>query len=376
MQLFSRCYDTRLTGCQIRHICYFVVSGPVVCETFLIYFVLVLTRSRSVRHNDDTVVYKQKHLSFISISDRTPSLFPRLPRGHSTQEQNSYSHISLPPTPFPTPLPNPSLSRQGTADAEMKVSAEDPQLPKAPAAEDPQLPKAPTAEDPQLPKAPTAEDPQLPKASSDEDPQLPKASSDEDPQLPKASSDEDPQLPKASSDEDPQLPKAPTAEDPQLPKAPSAEDPQLPKAPTAEDRRTVTADWYVYHCLPKVFEVWCQRRPKTGLRVLFLHDNASAHTAAITVVFLDENQVQLLPHPPYPPDLSPCDFFLLPEMKKRLKSTHLRASKMHVKRSRGLLKSYPNQPRYRSGPSGFTAWQSAYLLKEGFLAKLESFFVW
>ena len=104
MQLFSRCYDTRLTGCQIRHICYFVVSGPVVCETFLIYFVLVLTRSRSVRHNDDTVVYKQKHLSFISISDRTPSLFPRLPRGHSTQEQNSYSHISLPPTPIPIPI--------------------------------------------------------------------------------------------------------------------------------------------------------------------------------------------------------------------------------------------------------------------------------
>ena len=38
-----------------------------------------------------------------------------------------------------------------------------------------------------------------------------------------------------------------------------------------EDRREVTANWYVHHCLPKVFKVWCQRRSKTGLRGLFLH---------------------------------------------------------------------------------------------------------
>ena len=29
----------------------------------------------------------------------------------------------------------------------------------------------------------------------------------------------------------------------------------------------------------------------------------------------------LLPHPPYSPDLSPCDLFLSPEVKKRLKGT-------------------------------------------------------
>ena len=56
-----------------------------------------------------------------------------------------------------------------------------------------------------------------------------------------------------------------------------------------EDRRTVTADWYVHNCHPKVFEVWRQRRPKTGLCGLFLlHDNASAHTVATTVDFLNE----------------------------------------------------------------------------------------
>ena len=67
-----------------------------------------------------------------------------------------------------------------------------------------------------------------------------------------------------------------------------------------EDRQTLPADPYVRHCLPKVLDNWCQRRPKTGLRGLFLHrDNASAHTAATMVDFLKESEEQLLPHPPY-----------------------------------------------------------------------------
>ena len=52
-----------------------------------------------------------------------------------------------------------------------------------------------------------------------------------------------------------------------------------------EDRKTVTADWYVNHCLPKVFQVWCKRRPRTGVPGLPLHhDNASAHAAAVILV--------------------------------------------------------------------------------------------
>ena len=96
----------------------------------------------------------------------------------------------------------------------------------------------------------------------------------------------------------------------------------LRKIGSFEDRLTVTANWYVHHCLPMVFEVWCQHRPKTGLHGLFLHhDNASAHTAATTVDFLNESEVQQQPHRPYSPDLSPCDFFLIPEVKKQLKGT-------------------------------------------------------
>ena len=86
------------------------------------------------------------------------------------------------------------------------------------------------------------------------------------------------------------------------------------------ERKTVNAEWYINTCLPKVFEAWSARRPRTGTRHLLLHhDNASAHTAAATLDFLQENQVQLVTHPPYSPDLAPCDFFLFPLVKKELK---------------------------------------------------------
>ena len=70
-----------------------------------------------------------------------------------------------------------------------------------------------------------------------------------------------------------------------------------------EDRKTATADWYVNHCLPKIFQAWCKRRPQTGVRGLLLHhDNASSHTAAVTLDFLAASDVQLVTHPPYSPD--------------------------------------------------------------------------
>jgi len=47
-------------------------------------------------------------------------------------------------------------------------------------------------------------------------------------------------------------------------------------------------------------------------KVLFHHDNAPAHTSALAQGKLVELGYELLPHPPYSPDLAPCDFFLFP----------------------------------------------------------------
>lgn len=87
-----------------------------------------------------------------------------------------------------------------------------------------------------------------------------------------------------------------------------------------QNRRTVNAEWYTTVCLPQVFSVLKQQRPKSELRGISLHhDNASAHTAAQTLDFLGEEGVKLIPHPAYSPDLAPCDFFVFPRAKDRLR---------------------------------------------------------
>ena len=102
------------------------------------------------------------------------------------------------------------------------------------------------------------------------------------------------------------------------------------------NRRTGTANWYEHHCLPKVFEVWCQRRRKTGL---FLHhDNASAHTAATTVDFLNESEV---PYPPYSPNLFPCNVFLFPEVNKQLKGTLFESAQDACRAFTGAVEDIP-----------------------------------
>ncbi len=48
------------------------------------------------------------------------------------------------------------------------------------------------------------------------------------------------------------------------------------------------------------------------------HDNASSHTSTPTLALLGEQNINLLAHPPYSPDLAPCDYFLFPRIKKEL----------------------------------------------------------
>ena len=49
------------------------------------------------------------------------------------------------------------------------------------------------------------------------------------------------------------------------------------------------------------------------------HDNAPAHAALSVKQFSTKNNMTVIPHPPYSPDLVPCDFFLFPHMKCQMK---------------------------------------------------------
>ena len=67
-----------------------------------------------------------------------------------------------------------------------------------------------------------------------------------------------------------------------------------------------------------------KKRPHLAKKeVLFHHDNAPAHSFAIATAKLVEIRYELLPHPPYSPDLAPFDLFLFPNMKKWLDGKRL-----------------------------------------------------
>jgi [histone H3]-lysine36 N-dimethyltransferase SETMAR len=52
-----------------------------------------------------------------------------------------------------------------------------------------------------------------------------------------------------------------------------------------------------------------------------LHDNAPRHKTVAVREFLAKKQVCVIQHPPYSPDLSPCNYFLFPKMKMAMKGT-------------------------------------------------------
>ena len=67
------------------------------------------------------------------------------------------------------------------------------------------------------------------------------------------------------------------------------------------------------------FTCYNKKRPSKGWSgVHLLHDNTFFHKCEVVKSFLASEKVKVLNHPPYSPDLSPCDFFLFPRLKKML----------------------------------------------------------
>ena len=82
---------------------------------------------------------------------------------------------------------------------------------------------------------------------------------------------------------------------------------------------TVTGRFYKNSVLKKVKEIYNKKRPSKGWSgVHLLHDNASSHKCEFVKSFLASEKVKVLNHLPNSHDLSPCDFFLFPRLKKML----------------------------------------------------------
>ena len=106
-----------------------------------------------------------------------------------------------------------------------------------------------------------------------------------------------------------------------------------------EDRKTVNADWYTTICLPEVIAEL--RKNNRNRRIILHHDNASSHTAKRTIEFLKQQNIDLMDHPPYSPDLSPNDFYTFPRIKEKLRGQRFQSPEEAVEAYKTLIFTTP-----------------------------------
>ena len=85
---------------------------------------------------------------------------------------------------------------------------------------------------------------------------------------------------------------------------------------------SITAEYYC-SLLDKLKYALLEKRRRTCQQGNFnnfhlLHDNARPHVAAVTRKKLSDIGFTVLPHAPYSPDLSPCDYYLFSPLKASL----------------------------------------------------------
>ena len=85
-----------------------------------------------------------------------------------------------------------------------------------------------------------------------------------------------------------------------------------------EKGRTNTGAYYAAlldQLLNEIRKKWPHLKKK---KIIFHDDNAPCHTSHISQAKKHEMGFELLPHPPYSPDLSPSDYYLFPNLNKCL----------------------------------------------------------
>ena len=88
-------------------------------------------------------------------------------------------------------------------------------------------------------------------------------------------------------------------------------------------RQTVNKEYYV-EVLREFRKRFHRKRPalfKSG-QWHFHQDNAPVHNSILVTDYLTKMGIKTLPHPPYSPDVGPCDFWLSPKHKEKHRGCH------------------------------------------------------
>ena len=128
-----------------------------------------------------------------------------------------------------------------------------------------------------------------------------------------------------------------------------------------EQRRTVNSEWYTTICLPVVFQGI--RKTNRRRRITLHHDNAISHTSAQTTAFLSTQNIDLMRHPPYSPDLAPNGFFLFPYVKNKMKGQRFSIPEEAVDAFRMHVLEMPQSERQKCFDNHLFFSEKLYLLQ-------------
>ena len=75
-----------------------------------------------------------------------------------------------------------------------------------------------------------------------------------------------------------------------------------------DNGQSINADSYIKNCLEPLVATIHDQRPKSGTKSDKLqHGNAKSHVIKVVKKYLENAGVGIIRHPPYSPDLAPCE---------------------------------------------------------------------
>lgn len=113
--------------------------------------------------------------------------------------------------------------------------------------------------------------------------------------------------------------------------------------------QTITGEVYSAQ-LQRVHAALKKKQPALVNRkgVVFLQDNARPHTARVTLEKLKSLEWEILPHPPYSPDISPSDYHLFLSLDNHLRNRHFR-NRDAIEKELDSFFSSKNKEFYKKG---------------------------
>ena len=85
-------------------------------------------------------------------------------------------------------------------------------------------------------------------------------------------------------------------------------------------RNTIVNSEYYKGLLEHLRNDVSRKQPEKWANGFILHhDNAPCHTSLLVWQFLSNKNIMVCPHPPYSPDMAPCDFWFFPKVKMTMK---------------------------------------------------------